>query len=102
LGEESDASARRRTVTALTRYHRRRREIPTLLALWEAELEQRILPRWQILERLAMIREWALREPHAALELTDRALEETDIPSAQISRLLQRRDRLQRKAGRTG
>jgi hypothetical protein len=101
LGEESDASARRRTVTALARYHRRRREIPTLLALWEAELEQRILPRWQILERLAMIREWALREPHAALELTDRALEETDIPSAQISRLLQRRDRLQRKAGRT-
>ncbi len=99
LEEETDVSARRRTLTALARHHRRRGEIPALLALWDAELERRILPRWQTLERLAMIHEWALRDPHAPLSCVERALRDEGLPPDQLTRLLQRRDRLRRKAG---
>jgi len=102
LENESDASARRHTLTALARHYRRRREIPSLLALWEAELARRVLPRWQVLERLAMIHEWALRQPHTALGFTDQALAEDGIPAPQAARLLDRRRRLQHKTALRG
>ena len=102
LEEDTDFSARRRTLTALARYYRRSRETASLVALWEAEAERNLLPRWQTLERLAMVYEWALREPGTALVHTERALAEEAVPPAQLGRLLQRRDRLRQKAGRSG
>lgn len=98
LADESDPGTRRRTVTALARYYRRRRERQALLELWEAEVMQRILPAWQVSERLAMIWEWEFRVARAALEHTERALAEDGLSAPHVSRLLRRRDRLLRKS----
>lgn len=98
LCDETDAGARRRTVTALARYYRRSRERQALLGLWESEVERQILPRWQVLERLAMVWEWELREPGVALAHTERALADEALPSLHFSRLGKRRERLLRKS----
>ena len=98
LQDENDVGARRRTVTALARYYRRNRERQALLELWESEAERQILPRWQVLERLAMVWEWELRNAHVALTHADQALSEAGLPSTQITRLQNRRERLLRKA----
>jgi len=97
LEDEADVGARRRTVTALARYHRRRHEAQPLLALWHAEAERGILPRWQVLERLAMIWEWELRGAPAALAYVEQALGESGLLPALILRLQTRRTRLLRK-----
>jgi hypothetical protein len=97
LADESDPSARRRTVTALARYYRRRRQRQALLELWEAEAAQRILPAWQVLERLAMIWEWEFRTPRDALAYAERALAEEGLPALRVTGLLRRQERLLRK-----
>lgn len=74
LVDEWEPAARRRTVTALARYYRRSGRSRELLELWEAEAKRPVLPRWQILERLAMVWEWELRSPARALEYTNQAL----------------------------
>jgi uncharacterized protein YjiS (DUF1127 family) len=98
LLDEADPGARRRTVTALARYHRRRRERQALLDLWEAEAAERILPFWQIHERLAMIWEWEFRTPRVALGHTEQALADAGLSRLQTSRLLRRHERLLRKS----
>ncbi|HEU5299776.1 MAG TPA: hypothetical protein VFW08_09805, partial [bacterium] len=96
--EVRDPGVRRRTVTALARHYRRRREIPALLELWDGEFQTAVLPRRLVLERLAMIWEWALRDPRQALMCTDQALGEARcLPPAVLQRLRLRRDRLVRK-----
>lgn len=95
LADEWDPAARRRTVTALARYYRRTGRRTELLDLWEAEAERSILPRWQVLERLAMVCEWELRDPRRAIGYTDQALAALDGSADAIhSRLLHRRRRL--------
>ena len=97
LTDEIDPGARRRTVTALARYYRRRRERQALLELWEAEALQRILPAWQVLERLAMIWEWEFGVPRDALAYAEQALAEEGLPALQVTRLRRRQERLLRK-----
>ena len=98
LEDETDPGARRRTVTALARCYRRSREQQALLGLWQSEVERGILPRWQVMERLAMVWEWELREPRVALAHTERALAEEAFPLSHLSALQKRRERLLRKA----
>jgi len=97
LRDESEPAPRRRVVTALARSYRRSGQISALLDLWNAELQAARLPRWLVLERLAMIWEWELRDPSRALIYTEQAL--THAPLATRPRLLHRRDRLLRKRG---
>lgn len=98
LAEERDPGARRRTITALARHYRRRREIPALLELWDGEFQTGVLPRWLVLERLAMLWEWALRDLHQALMCTDQAMADAGgLPLAVLQRFRLRRDRLTKK-----
>jgi hypothetical protein len=98
LQDETDEGTRRRTVTALARFYRRRRDRQALLALWESEAARRILPGWQVLERLAMVWEWELRDPHAALAHAERALADPALPPLLCARLQKRCERLRMKA----
>lgn len=95
LDDEHETAARTRTVTALGRIYRRRALFHQLLELWEAELTLPILPRWLILERLAMIWEWQFRDPARALAVTDDALAALNGGDPKHrERLLHRRNRL--------
>ena len=98
LLDERDLWARRRTVTALARHYRKEGLIDLLLELWDGEFHTGVLPRWLVLERLAMIWEWELRDPRQALMCTEQALTHlngTGHPSPE--RLIHRRQRLLRK-----
>lgn len=100
LAGERDSAARRRTVTALARYYRRQGRVNDLLELWDAELRVGVLAPWLILERLAMIWEWELRDPRHALACTAQALSTLNGTTEPLrERLLHRRERLRRKAG---
>lgn len=105
LLDERDPSVRRRTVTALARYLRRGRQTMALLELWDVEFQQQILPRWLVLERLAMLWEWELKDPRHALSCAEQALAALNRTThggaaGTISeRIIHRRDRLQRKCG---
>lgn len=98
LLDERDAGARRRTVTALAGFLRRRGDRAALLELWESEAARQILPRWQVLERLAMVWEWELRQPRVALAYAERTLAEEEVPVVHVTRLQRRRERLLRKS----
>jgi len=100
LLDEREPAARRRIVTALARHYRRSGQIGELLDLWDAELGMRRLPRGLVLERLAMIWEWELRDPSRALLYTEQALAQLNGGAeAHRLRLRHRRDRLLRKRG---
>jgi len=98
LENEGDPGVRRRTVTALARQYRRSEQLALLLTLWEDEVERGVLPRWQALERLAMIWEWELRDSRRALAYADQSLAALggDLHVLQ-QRLMHRRQRLLRK-----
>lgn len=98
LEDEGDPGVRCRAVTALARHYRRTEQLALLLTLWEDEVERGVLPRWQALERLAMIWEWELRDPRRALAYADQSLAALggDLPVLQ-QRLMHRRQRLLRK-----
>ena len=100
LGDEHETAARARTVTALGRIYRRRGLVRDLLDLWEGELTMPVLPRWLVLERLAMIWEWQFRNPTRALAVTDDALANLNGGDPRPrERLLHRRERLLRRLG---
>lgn len=100
LEEERDPATRRRAVTALARHHRRSGQRSRLLDLWEHEVGVGVLPRWQVLERLAMVWEWELRDSRRALTMTDEALAALNgDATARQQRLLHRRARLLNKTG---
>ncbi|HVH30745.1 MAG TPA: ribonuclease H-like domain-containing protein [bacterium] len=96
--DEGDPGSRRRAVTALARYYRRTERLDALVTLWTDEVERGVLPRWQPLERLAMIWEWELRDCGRALAYADQAVAAlgADRPVLQ-QRLIHRRQRLLRK-----
>ncbi len=98
LEDERDPGVRRRAVTALARHYRRTEQLALLLTLWEDELKRGVLPRWQALERLAMIWEWELRDSRRALAYADQSFAALggDRPVLQ-QRLMHRRQRLLRK-----
>jgi uncharacterized protein len=98
LEDEGDPGVRRRAATSLARHYRCTQQLALLLTLWEDELERGVLPRWQALERLAMIWEWELRDSRRALVYADQSLAalDGDRPVLQ-QRLMHRRQRLQRK-----
>ncbi len=99
LDEEREPSVRRRAVTALTRHYRLTGQLESLLDLWDHEVQMNIIPRWQALERLAMVWEWELRDPARALAHTDKALAALNGEGDHLrARLLHRRERLARKA----
>jgi len=99
LEEERDPSVRLRAATALARHYRLTGQLDRLLDLWDREAALAIIPRWQALERLAMIWEWELRDPGRALAHTDRALAALNGAGDQVrARLRRRRERLRSKA----
>lgn len=98
LADEDAPAFRRRAVTALARHYRLGGQTERLLELWDREIQAGVLPRWQALERLAMVWEWTLRDPRRALALTEQAIGVTNGDGAQVQvRLEHRRDRLRRK-----
>ncbi len=109
LVDERDPSVRRRTVTALARHLRRTRQTMELLELWDGEIQREVLPGWLILERLAMLWEWELKDARHALACTEQALDTLNGSTHNGStlngggadpvrvRMVHRRDRLQRK-----
>ncbi|MDQ7820877.1 MAG: ribonuclease H-like domain-containing protein [Armatimonadota bacterium] len=97
LEAERDPAARMRAVWALARHHRRRGHVDDLRDLWERELQVGLLPRWMVLERLAMLWEWELRDPARALAYARRAAACSDVPRP---RLVQRTRRLEAKVTR--
>ena len=98
LEDEDDPDARRRAVTALARHYRRTEQLALLLNLWEDEVARGVLPRWQALERLAMIWEWELRDPRRALAYAEQSFAALggDRPLLQ-QHLMHRQQRLLRK-----
>jgi hypothetical protein len=81
-----------------------------LLELWDGEIQQEVLPRWLILEHLAILWEWELKDARHALACTEQALATLNGSTHYGStlnggadpirvRLLHRRDRLIRKCG---
>ncbi len=99
LEEEREPSVRRRAVTALARHYRLTGQLESLLNLWEHEVQVAIIPCWQVLERLAMVWEWEVRDPGRALAHTDKALAALNGEGDPLrTRLLHRRERLVRKA----
>lgn len=98
LEDDDDPGARRRAVTALARYYRRTQQLDPLLTLWTDEVERGVLPRWQALERLAMIWEWELRDARRALAYVEESFAALggNLPAIQ-QRLMHRRQRLLRK-----
>ncbi|MDQ7843434.1 MAG: tetratricopeptide repeat protein [Armatimonadota bacterium] len=99
LLDEDQPAPRRRVVTALARHYRRTGRLGDLLDLWEGELQAGRLPRWLVLERLAMIWEWELGDASRALLHTEQALAHLDGAAPARPRLLHRRARLLRKGG---
>jgi uncharacterized protein YprB with RNaseH-like and TPR domain len=95
--ERTDPTTRRRVVTALARHYRRRGEIPALLELWDGEVQAGVLPRWQVLERLAMVWEWALHDPRQALRCAEQAGRHAPAGAPMRERLERRCDRLRRR-----
>ncbi len=95
LEDERDPGVRVRTALALARHYRRRGEVDALRELWERELQEGILPPWMVLERLAMVWEWALRDPARALAYARRAAACSEVPRP---RLIRRARRLAAKA----
>jgi uncharacterized protein YprB with RNaseH-like and TPR domain len=100
LEDERDPGIRRRVVTALARHYRLTGKRNCLLGLWENEVGADVLPRWQVLERLAMVWEWELRDARHALALTDEALAALNGDAVcDQQRLIHRRARLLSKTG---
>lgn len=98
LQDEHEPPVRRRAATALARHYRRARQIEHLLELWDREIQVGVLPRWQALERLAMVWEWELRDPRRALVVTEQALTALNGGrSDYCQRLMRRRQRLRQK-----
>jgi uncharacterized protein YprB with RNaseH-like and TPR domain len=98
LEDEGDPGVRRRAVTALARRYRRTGQLAPLLTLWAGEVERGVLPRWLVLERLAMIWEWEFRDPHRALAYADQSFAALGSNLRVLQqRLMHRRQRLQRK-----
>ncbi|OLD36281.1 MAG: hypothetical protein AUI83_26435 [Armatimonadetes bacterium 13_1_40CM_3_65_7] len=98
LEDEREPSARRRAATALASHYRRTGQPERLLDLWDREAQAGILPRWQGLERLAMVWEWELCDPQRALTHTERALAALNGDGDPCrARLLHRRERLLRR-----
>lgn len=98
LESEGEPAARRRAVTALARHYRKTAQLVSLLTLWLDEVERGVLPRWQALERLAMVWEWEMRDCGRALVYAEQALAALGVLlPTQYQRLMHRRQRLLRK-----
>jgi tetratricopeptide (TPR) repeat protein len=97
LAQERDPGARAHAVFALARSYRRRRRVEDLRDLWERELQVGLLPRWTVLERLAILWEWELRDPVRALAYARTAAACSPVLGP---RLLKRTRRLAAKVAR--
>ncbi len=101
LADEREPGVRRRAVTALARHYRLSGQLDLVLDLWHREVQTRILPPWQPLERLAMMWEWELRDPRRALTFTTQALASLNGDGTlHARRLTHRRERLLRKTSK--
>ncbi len=91
LAGEDQPAARRKTALALARHYRRRGDGRRLVALWQGELEAGMIAAWEVLERLAMVWEWQMKDPARALALAQDALAHVDGSEQRSSERLRHR-----------